>query len=197
VRLSSASVDWLAEQCGASADASDLEQTYAFSHPLNGTRSLKREELQTEAPSFLRWWVEITTPAGERLLEMPLARMVYAEHVIHSNPGRLDHVAYNAAFYVERKFQRQGLATVVYPAEENLYRKWNIAEVQLHALGDGCVVWLRKFGFQLKDAEVYAADYPAWARMNGKDPTVPTSAAGYPDAFLRSRTELHAYKVLR
>jgi GNAT superfamily N-acetyltransferase len=196
VRLSGRTLDWLSERCGAQVDEDDLLTAYAFLHPLNGTQQLTREEIPPDN-TFFRWWVEFYTPTGERVLESPLARTVFESRPLDSRPGERDHVAMNLTFYVERRFQRQGFARAVYPVEEDVYRRWNIAEIQVHAQGDGCVVWVRHFGFQLKDPEVYEADYPAWARINGADPAVPQRAAEYPAAFLRSRTELHAYKVLR
>lgn len=197
VRLAASSVEWLARRCGASAHENDLDVTYSVPHKLNGSRKLTREEICASDASYFRWWIEISTPEGVRVLDAPLARMVYASHELSSAPGRSDHVAYNASFYIAEEFQRLGLASSIYPAEEALYRRWNVAEIQLHALGDGCVVWIKKFGFQIKDPEVLETDYPGWARINRVSPIPPEQAKDYPDAFLRSRQELHAYKVLR
>jgi hypothetical protein len=197
VRLSGPTVEWLRRCCNADAADDDLERTYEFPHALNGKRTLKKEQVCPTTQSFLLWWIEFFTSERQSVLEYPLSRKYYPDHPLASRAGARANIAFNAVLRVADQFKGNGFARAVYGVEEQLYRKWKVAEVQLNAIDDGCVVWIKKFGFEPKDPEVLKEDFPGWARMNKLDPTVPERAADYPDSFLRSRQQLHVYKVIR
>lgn len=197
MHLSGESIEWLRRRCNADAAQDDLERTYAFPHALNARRTLKRDQVCPKTEAIYYWWVEFQSPNNENVLAYPLSRKLYPDHQLASRAGATANVAVNAVFRVVDQFKRQDFARGVYRAEADLYKKWKVAEIQLNAIDDGCVVWIKKFGFEPKDPEVLEEDYPTWARMNNLEPTVPARAADYPDAFLRSRQELHVYKVIR
>lgn len=191
------SVQWLRHRCRADATVDDLAQTYSFPHALNAQRSLKKEQVCPVTQAFLLWWIEFLTAEKVPVLDYPLARKIYLDHPLASREGERANVAFNAVFRVATAFKEQKFARALYAVEEHLYKKWNVAEIQLNAIDDGCVVWIKKFGFKPKDPEVLAEDFPGWARMNNVDPTVPQRADEYPETFLRSRQQLHVYKVIR
>jgi hypothetical protein len=105
-------------------------------------------------------------------------------------------VAYNHRFELRPIARRQGIATRVYEAEGELYRRWGQREIHMTAMHDGLEVWVKKFGFLPANAGALAAEYPGWARARGQPLEPPLDVREYPADFLRSRNQLDLYKVL-
>lgn len=92
-------------------------------------------------------------------------------------------------------FQHQLFATALYAAEEALYRRWGIREIQIHAAWDGRVVWPR-MGFLPKEPEAMLIAMEEWQLREGWRGPLPSAFNHYPAEFLLSLDYILLYKVL-
>ena len=192
ILLRAVTVEWLQELPGTVAN-DDLEKCYGFEHALNADRKLLRETINDR--SFM-WHLEILDATGARVLEYPLAREVVREEQLRSARS-VGPVVYNRLIEVLVANPRQGLASRMYEAEGELYRRWGLREIHMTAVHDGLWVWTRKeFGFQPANAGALAAEHPGWARLRGQPIQPPEDVVDYPEEFLRSRNQLDLYKVI-
>jgi hypothetical protein len=188
---------WLAQNVGGRVDEGDLERTYAFEHPLNASRELRRQGVERRSPpEHVLWHVEFFDPAGGRVLERPLARKVFAAERLFGRMPAVGAVAYNAMLYLREECRRQRFGRTVYASEAELYERWGIREIHMRALEDGPAVWVRHFGFLPCEPEVLAQAYVEWAPRHGHQPDPPSRAADYPAPFLSEQQGLMLYKVL-
>jgi hypothetical protein len=193
ILLRAETVEWLQQLPGEAAN-DDLERCYGFAHALNADRQLTRETIDDEG---FRWRLEILDPTGTRVLETALSRQVVRAEHLRSDRRKLGPVAYNHLFEVKTAYRRNKLATRVYEAEGELYRRWGLREIHMTAMHDGLWVWTRReFGFRPANAGALAAEYPGWARARGQPLQPPQDIVDYPEEFLRSRNQLDLYKVL-
>lgn len=196
ILLRAATVEWLAKLPGEAA-ADDFDRCYAFEHRLNAERRLTKEHVFTSGHrEHFMWWLEILDHAGERILEGPLSREVLRSEVLHGRPGAEGPTVYNHLFKLKEYARRQGLGTLLYNAEGELYRRWGLSEIHMTAMDDGLEVWVKKLGFLPVNAGALAAEYPGWARARAHPLEPPLNAVDYPSEFLRSRNQLDLYKVL-
>jgi hypothetical protein len=144
----------------------------------------------------LLWWICFLDAQGAEVLEPPLARKVFAAAPLWST-GERGPLAYNAALYVRQQFRRQGFATVVYAREDDLYRRWGLREIQITAVQEGLVVWIKRRGFRPRFPALLAAEYRYWAERRGLPVAAPASSHDYPDEFLLTRQQLDVFKVLQ
>src|SRR5260370_32310530 len=101
VLLSSDVTTWLSQSLGRQVEARDLDWTYAFQHALNARRELTRQGVQRMAPpEHVLWHIEFYDKPGERVLDRPLARKIYASAPLYSKAPTAGAVAYNAMLYV-------------------------------------------------------------------------------------------------
>jgi GNAT superfamily N-acetyltransferase len=179
----------------------DLSSAYAFPHALNKSGALKKGILEGNRPSRFRWWVLLRDGDGRCLFEgeTPLARRVgqamsLASGAVSSGSGAAT-IAFNDQLKIEPTLRGKGLARAIYDAEEALYRRWGVREIQIPmAQDDGLVVWIKKFGFLPQDPRTLAADYNDWPGSRSAGPV--STPAGYPEQFLRTQGTLALYKRL-
>jgi hypothetical protein len=198
MRLEPHVVSWLRERLHCAADESDLATTYDFDHPLNHDRSLVRQVVDRMTPEeSVLWHVEFRAPDGVVVLDGRLARRVFSSTALFASRGRTGIVAYNARFQVRAEFRGQQFARSVYASERELYRRWGVQEIQLRAVDDGPVVWVKSFGFQPQEPEFLAEAYRSWATRNGRPADPPDDVTMYPEPFLSTCQGLMLYKVLQ
>jgi hypothetical protein len=180
---------------GAAAYRLDLAEAYSFEHPLNSSR-----ELQTLWAGRTRvfWGIDFFDPSGNKVLEVPLGRNV-GPAPLFETPGRDGLVAVNDIFRIRPTYQRQLLSKAVYARENELYRVWNVSEIQVFAMWDGPVVWVQKEDFLPRDPDLVADQYAEWAKEQNLNAHPPEHPRDYPESFLRTFSEkgLALYKVLK
>jgi hypothetical protein len=197
MRLSADVVHWLTQNRGRHVEDADLERAYSFEHPLNATRELRRQGVERRSPpEHVLWHVEFFDAAGERVLERPLARKVFAAERLFGRAPGLGAVAYNATLYLRPECRRQRFGTAVYASETELYERWGIREIHMRALEDGPAVWVKHFGFLPCEPEALAQAYLDWAARHGLPRQPPARAADYPAPFLSEQQGLMLYKAL-
>jgi GNAT superfamily N-acetyltransferase len=192
-------IAWLRDGLERAVDERDLDVTYAFAHPLNERRALKRQSIERPprpTSESALWHVEFYEGAGRPVLEGPLARRLWCAAPLWSTPGSRGAVALNARFVVRDEFRRRGFAQAVYASERELYSRWGVREIQLTATDQGPVVWVKSFGFLPQDPELLAEQYRGWAARTGRPAEVPDDPKDYPAPFLSGCYGLMLYKVL-
>ena len=90
-------------------------------------------------------------------------------------------VAFNAVLEVVPELRRKGVARRIYEAEARLYAQWAVDEVQMHAKGDGLVVWIKKFGFTPPDLDQFNERHRRWCALRGRPPA--TTLLDMPDEY--------------
>ena len=197
MRLSAEVRTWLTQNLRGHVEEDDLSRAYAFSHRLNATRELRRHGVERRSPpEHVLWHVEFFDPAGERVLERPLARKVFAAERLMGRVPEVGAIAYNAMLYLRPDCRRQRFGAAVYASESELYGRWGIREIHMRALEDGPAVWIKHFGFLPYEPEALAQAYLDWAPRHGLPPKPPIRAADYPGPFLSEQQGLMLYKVL-
>lgn len=125
------------------------------------------------------------------LLDKDLECWLCHNKALISRTGR-SKVAVRVKIYVRPSFRGKGLASYIVKREENLFRQWGAAEVQLCAMEFGRWVWTReKFGYNTTAFEFGALQqkYRDWQRSRGVPVTKIVKAerlSDFPQDFLLS-----------
>lgn len=196
VRLEPHICEWLRENLQVVVSDDDLATTYDFAHAFNAHRELAKQQTSSVGDENLLWQIEFFDANGAKPLEAPLARRIFAAVKLYSVRAK-GVVALNAHLALRAGNEKQGFGRVIYAREDELYRRWGVREIHLKALGDGPIVWIKKFNFVPQRPQFLAEEYRAWAPRNGYSATPPTDPINYPDAFLSHHEGLMLYKVLR
>jgi hypothetical protein len=179
-------LDWL-ERHDFDANVDDLNDTYAFFHPLLRDRTV---QAFVWSEDVLRWHVDLLGHAGRSLLEGRMTRSLETHGPLYSSGGR-GRIAINDSFRLREEFRQKRIATYTYEAEARLFARWAIREVHLEATDDGRVAWPR-LGYQAVYRFVLDEQFEEWS--GGQPP--PAELSEFPEEFLTSVPCIHMYKVI-
>jgi len=77
-----------------------------------------------------------------------IQRIYYSKEILHDK--QIGKVSYHKIFLLNEK--QVGIAKVIHNLEYQIYKQNQIKEIQLHAICDGLIVWVRLgFSFSIKD----------------------------------------------
>ena len=185
---------WFPAHFAESTASTDLAAAYGFPHPLNHARRLRCSVLPPPIAK-LSWLAQFKDTTDQPVLQHDLERTVRASAPLWS-ANRSGPVVMNLRFAVRELFRSQGFASAVYSAEENLFRYWGIAEVQLIASGLGPRIWVKRFGFQPRDLARLRRRYTTWAERSRVGSPFPENLRELPDAFLDEQQRLELFKTI-
>lgn len=190
-------VGWLRRTLCPTADDAELDRCYAFAHPLNADRDIACNGVDPDdATQTLNWHVRFYDEAHGCLHhDNSWASRAALPAMVRWGAGGVGPVALNHFFKLKVEFQKHGFATALYAAEEALYRRWGIVEIQIHALWAGRVVWPR-MGFLPKEPELMLIALRVWQEQEGWHGPLPSEFKNYPAEFLLNLDYILLYKVL-
>lgn len=190
--LTTAEVDWFSRHLGLSCPSDLLARIYDFAHEFNAHRCGETFFLFDIEPASFHWEVVFLLNDGEEVLRSPLARTIYvgAALVSSEEPGTL---IYNDRFTLKDEYCRLRFGTTLYAAEVDLHRFVRAAEIHLDAKADGRSVWLKKFGFEPREPQLFWSLYRDWAARNNAPSAVATWSE-IPDAFLCTIPKIELFR---
>ena len=143
-------------------------------------------------PPYVQYRFEVYKADKSSVLDFPAERHLLLEEQLfqptEDGRERRGKVVHNRQFFVDRDYQKMGIASTVYELEEKLYRRWGALEIQLAASASGKVVW-RWFGFDVPKSELLMieARYEEWCAEQGVPYLRTMDILKYPESFLLSR----------
>jgi hypothetical protein len=187
--LTAEGLEWVRAHLDVAATAEDLDRPYVFNHELNATRQI--DDWQIEETS-MAWGGNFWNAEGQETLTARLSREVLLEFELRKAERGAIAMHHSCRVRVSRK----GFGGALHRGELDLYARWGVVEVHLHAVDDGLVVWPR-MGFQPYSLGWVVEAWDLWASERGLDPTPKANMTDYPEDFLRSLGYVHMFKVVQ
>lgn len=181
----------------------DTSQMGAQLRQVDNTLTRLRLRLLENTPdgNRLTYLVAFFTRSSEPILEQDISRWLCDNKALLGRPGYRSKVAVRVGFFVRPAFRGAGLAVYLLAREENVFRKWGAAEIQVLAMCLGRWVWTRpRFAYSMDtfDFQTLQERYKEWQRAGGATSIVqaPDLSAFPRDFLLSAVNSLTLYKTL-